>query len=495
MDSSTKPLAPRASILIESLRDVGYSLPTAVSDIIDNSITAQASHIKILTETHSNQPTIAIVDDGFGMDESELLEAMRLGTKHPNASREKSDLGRFGLGLKTASFSQCRRLTVVSRKNGQTSCAIWDLDTVATSDEWIVELPNDLSKVPWIGDLTSSGTLVVWEKLDRLLDSSAGFGQKHITRQIDETASHIEFVFHRFLSGQIPGSKRILIDLNGRELNAFDPFNSKHPATLRDPREVFQYKGDEIRIQSYTLPHHAKVSNEEWEKFGRAEGYVKNQGFYLYRNYRLIIHGTWFGLAKQSELTKLSRVQIDITNNLDAYWKIDIKKASAQLPPIVRDKLRNLIERIGGTSKKVYKKRGAILPQNSRLHVWQREQDKNRITYRLNEDHPALAKFANQINDPLCVEYKRILRLIETTLPMDSLFVDYSADPRSISQQIDNSDTFQDLVRSTYTSLVDEGFCRSNILAMMQVVDPFGGINWPETEQVVNSILDGERKS
>ncbi len=494
MGNETKKLAPRASILIESLRDVGYSLPTAVSDIIDNSIAAQASHIRLLSNTNSDQSAIAIVDDGVGMNNVDLLEAMRLGTKNPKDTRKHSDLGRFGLGLKTASFSQCRRLTVVSRKNHQTSCAIWDLDTIATEDKWIVEIPNDLSQVPWISYLPSPGTLVIWEKLDRLLDKSAGFDQHHITRQIDETASHIEFVFHRYLSGQIPGNKKVRIDLNGRELIAFDPFNSKHPATLRDPCEIFQFKGDDIRIQPYTLPHHVKVSREEWEKFGRSEGYVKNQGFYLYRNNRLIIHGTWFGLAKQSELTKLSRVQIDITNKLDAYWKIDIKKASAQIPPLVREKLRNLIQRIGATSKKVYRKRGAHLTQNSPLHVWRRRQDKSRINYCLNEDHPALTKFVHQINEKQCVEFKKILRLIETTIPIDSLFIDYSADPRAISQQIESSETFADLVESTYTSLENEGICSSEILTMMEVVDPFRE-NWAETLRIINYISSTEMNS
>ena len=491
MSSATKKLAPRASILIESLRDVGYSLPTAVSDIIDNSIAARASHIRLFSNTNADQSAIAIIDDGVGMDKTDLLEAMRLGTKNPKDTRKLSDLGRFGLGLKTSSFSQCRRLTVVSRKNCQTSCAIWDLDTIATEDKWIVEIPNDLSQVPWVNSLPSSGTLVIWEKLDRLLDKSAGFGQKYITRQIDETASHIEFVFHRYLSGQIPGNKKVRIELNGRELIAFDPFNSKHPATLRDPCEVFQFKGDDIRIQPYTLPHHGKVSREEWEKFGRSEGYVKNQGFYLYRNNRLIIHGTWFGLAKQSELTKLSRVQIDITNKLDAYWKIDIKKASAQIPPIVREKLRNLIVRIGATSKKVYRKRGALLTQNSPLHVWRRRQDNSRITYCLNDDHPAVTRFAQQIGEQQCVEFQRILRLIETTIPVDSVFVDYSANPGAINQQVENPETFANLVESTYTSLEDQGICSSDILTMMEVVDPFRE-NWDETLQIISYISNKE---
>ena len=117
---------PHAASLIEGLRDIGYSLETAISDVIDNSITAGARRVRIVTETFADEPHIAIIDDGGGMTEEELIAAMRPGSRNPLASRDEPDLGRFGLGMKSASFSQCRRLTVVSRRDGRTSAAIWD---------------------------------------------------------------------------------------------------------------------------------------------------------------------------------------------------------------------------------------------------------------------------------------------------------------------------------------------------------------------------------
>ena len=165
-----KKVPPRASVLIESMRDIGYSLQTAVSDIIDNSIAAGAKNIEFLADTTSDLPAIGILDDGSGMSDDELLEAMRPGTRSPLEGRPDHDLGRFGLGLKTASFSQCRRLTVLTRKAGTTSCAVWDLDTVAESDEWYVELPDSIADIPWVDRLERNGTLVVWQKLDRLVD-------------------------------------------------------------------------------------------------------------------------------------------------------------------------------------------------------------------------------------------------------------------------------------------------------------------------------------
>ena len=208
-------IPPKASVLVESLRDIGYSLHTAVSDVIDNSLTAGARTIKLHAETHAEDPAIGILDDGIGMTEAELLEAMRPGSRSPLEGRTATDLGRFGLGLKTASFSQCRRLTVVTRRAGVTSCAVWDLDTVATRDRWIVELPEDVATIPWSELLATDGTLVVWQKLDRLVDPDGQGDRRDLVRQLDETARHVEFVFHRFLSGREGREGRVEVSLNG----------------------------------------------------------------------------------------------------------------------------------------------------------------------------------------------------------------------------------------------------------------------------------------
>ena len=202
---------PRASVLVESLRDIGYSLQTAVSDVIDNSLTAGARTIELHAETHAEDPVIGIVDDGTGMTEAELLEAMRPGSRSPLQGRTATDLGRFGLGLKTASFSQCRRLTVVTRKAGVTSCAVWDLDTVAARDSWIVELPESVATIPWSDRLAADGTLVVWQNLDRLVGPDGRGDRRDLVRQLDETARHVEFVFHRFLSGREDREGRVAL--------------------------------------------------------------------------------------------------------------------------------------------------------------------------------------------------------------------------------------------------------------------------------------------
>lgn len=483
-------VAPRPSIMVESMRDIGYSLQTAVADLIDNSVTAGARKIELLVDTTSPDPAIGILDDGTGMSEKELLEAMRPGSRNPLEQRTRGDLGRFGLGLKTASFSQCRRISVVSRKDGKTFCAVWDLDLVAKTDKWEVEIPDGIDSIPWSGKLENNGTLVVWQKLDRLVSEENGNDRQNLVRQICDTEEHLRLVFHRFLAGET-GLRRIAISLNGRNIDPFDPFNSKHPATTYEPEEVFFLHRKKISIQSFTLPHHNKVGNEEWERYAGPEGYTKNQGFYLYRGKRLIVHGTWFNIMRQTELTKLSRVRIDIPNGMDAEWKIDVKKASAQPPALVRDRLKKIIDPLSSGSKRAYKARGARLVDNNRLPVWIRRQDKNQIFYGVNPEHPAFSGFAGKLADDKKREFTQLLNLIGAAMPIATLVADAGNDPKNVSSEKINDDDFRDLVRSTYTALKSGNRPDDEIRLMMQSADPFRSM-WEITEDLI-AKLEGEK--
>ena len=482
-----REIPPKASVLAESSRDIGYSLHTAVSDVLDNSLTAGARTIQLHAETHAEVPAIGILDDGTGMTETELLEAMRLGSRSPLEGRTATDLGRFGLGLKTASFSQCRRLTVVTRKAGTTSCAVWDLDTVAARDRWIVELPGSIETIPWSDRLLADGTLVVWQKLDRLVGPDGRGDRQDLVRQLDETARHVEFVFHRFLSGREGSAGRVEVSLNGAELKPFDPFHSHHPATQHHQEEPFVLAGREIRIQPVTLPHHDKVSKADWARYGGPEGYVKNQGFYLYRNRRLIVHGTWFGLARQLELTKLCRVRIDMPSSLDAEWKIDVKKAWAQPPPPVRERLRRIIEEIGVPSKRTYTVRGKRLAGDSRLPVWTRSQDKNAISYGLDTEHPLFSAFENRLDPDTARAFRRLVGLIASTLPVEALYADVSASAESVAPAELAPDDFREIVESTWRILRKRGLSSTDTEARMRSAEPFRS-RWEEATTVLDAL-------
>lgn len=479
---------PHAAALIEGLRDIGYSLETAISDVIDNSITAEAHRIEIATETYSDEPYIAIVDDGEGMTEDELVAAMRPGSKNPLAARDEPDLGRFGLGLKSASFSQCRRLTVVSRRSGQTCAAIWDLDDVAERNEWAVQLPDHFDLIPGIDKLGQKGTLVLWQKLDRLIGGYSHNAAKRaeiINQRIAETERHLRLVFHRFMED----SKPLRLLLNGRLLRPLDPFARKNPATIVDPEETLTLIRGDVEIQSFTLPHHKQMSKTDWEDIGGPEGHLKSQGFYLYRGRRLILHGTWFGLCRQSELTKLSRVRIDIPNSMDADWKIDVKKSSAQLPPIVRERLKKVIERLLAGSKRTYSKKGQKLVDQERLPMWHRIQADGQIRYRPNTEHPAFVDFAESLPPDLRRGFFNCIALVGASLPIETLHADVAGTAEQIVPDRLDEDTLAQAVQATLSVLLGARKSIKEIKALMKDVDPFRSA-WEDTERIIAATIE-----
>ena len=478
-------LPPRASSLIESLRDMGYSLRTALADVIDNSITAGAKNIQIIADTHVEFPAIGILDDGAGMSEQELYEAMRPGTMSPLESRSASDLGRFGLGLKTASFSQCRRLTVVTKKDSAISCATWDLDTVAERDIWVIEIPDNPKVVRWSDRLNCNGTLIVWEKLDRLVGLGSQEDRTDLVRQLDEARSHVEFVFHRYLSDR--GNRRIVISMNCSELQPFDPFNTNHPATQHHPKEPMFLNGSQIMIWPVTLPHHDKVTPDEWNIYAGPEGYFANQGFYLYRNRRLIVHGTWFRLATKLELTKLARVGIDIPNTLDAEWKIDVRKASAQPPAPVRKRLKSIINTICEPSQRTYKGHGTKLTEANRCPIWRRVKNKNSISYEIDEVHPVMAAFSNGLKPCKDREFKRILRLVASVFPLESLHIDVSVSPKDVKSPPLSSKDLRLITTRMWDILHSRGQSPNEIQKLMRSTEPFQA-QWEEASKLIAHI-------
>lgn len=479
---------PHAAALIEGLRDIGYSLETAIADVIDNSITAGATKIRIITETSVDEPFIAIVDDGSGMTEDELIAAMRLGSRNPLLQRDAPDLGRFGLGLKSASFSQCRRLTVVSRKDSKTSAAVWDLDDVAIRNEWMVQLPEDVSGSPGVDALGDRGTLVLWQKLDRLTGGISHNAVKRaeiINRRIAEAERHLRLVFHRFTMDP----KQLRIKLNGRQLLSLDPFATRDPATITDPEETLTLNGSEVKIQSFTLPHHRQMSKTEWEDIAGPEGHLKSQGFYLYRGLRLILYGTWFGLCRQSELSKLSRVRIDIPNSMDADWKIDVKKSSAQLPPVVRDRLKNVIERIQNGSKRTYRKRGQKMVDTERLSMWSRILTEGEIRYKPNVDHPAFSAFAETLPSELRRGFFNCIALAGASLPIEALYADMASTPEKIIPDGVDEDTLSQAVEATLSVLMEAKKDIKEIMALMKDVDPFRSA-WDDTQRIIAATIE-----
>ena len=418
---------PNAAALMQSLRDIGYELDTALADIIDNSITAGASKVEIIFETDP-AVKVAIVDNGDGMSREELIKAMTIGSKSPLIERSITDLGRFGLGLKTASFSQCKRLTVVTRQFDQTWAMRWDLDQVTKSNSWeLIQLGDDeMSEVYQFEKLEDTGTLVVWEECDRLQGDKAN--DKYILHKFENAESYLGLVFHRFLDRSFRSASNLDIIINGRKIDYVDPFFRHKPATQVHNLETIKYKDVYIKMQGYTLPHHTKCTKEEYEKYSLGS-YRDNQGFYVYRANRLLIAGDWFRLAPKSDLTALTRVEIDLPNNFDSEWHIDIKKSHAKPPEQIRDQLKQYIDTYIKGSKRVYNSKG-YRHKSETTPIWQLYTNKNLRSYQINKDYPLITQFMEGLDDRQANQLRQILNLIEDSIPLDQLHVEYAASPK-----------------------------------------------------------------
>lgn len=421
---------PKATALIESLRGLGYSAATAIADVIDNSIAAGANNVDIGFSWAGDGSCITILDDGVGMSDSELDLAMRLGEKNPLTERKKDDLGRFGLGLKTASFSQCRLLTVASRKNNAISCLRWDLDLISDAEDggWVmyegVSDGNEHLLDP-LRKALGSGTLVIWQKLDRLMGK--GMHEKAFLDLIDDVECHLSMIFHRFLAGS---ARKVSIRINGLPLRAWDPFLSSNPSTWASPVERIQTSAGEIQVQAYVLPHKDKLDAKQYELAAGPDGWTAQQGFYVYRNQRLLVAGSWLGLGARRAWTKeeshrLARIRLDIPNSADDEWKIDIRKSRASPPQSVRTRLTHIAEDTRGRARKVFAFRGNVERKERAdiSHGWRIEHLVSGIRYRIDEDHPAVRAVIESSGEMLPA-VKAMLRVIEGTVPVQRIWLD-----------------------------------------------------------------------
>lgn len=427
-------LPPSASCLSASMRDLGYSLETAVADIVDNSISAQATEISVLCNLSLQAPTLVIIDNGRGMDAEAVVSAMRHGAVNPRVARSPRDLGRFGLGLKTASFSQCRRLTVVSSQKGRRCGAEWDLDLIDKEDDWILSIldDEDINALPYIEQLGPDGTIVIWRHLDRLFEDETSQKRDEIVNEkLDVLEKHLSLVFHRFLSGELKGRKKINIRINGHPVEPFDPFCRKSGSEML-PEDIIRIGSDSVHMQPYILPHHSRLSAKDYDFYQSRSDFISNQGAYIYRNGRLMAWGDWFRLVPKGEATKLARVQIDFPSSLDEMWTIDIKKSRARPPHAVRERLRQIIPRIIGRSTTVHRGRGQKLFEDVQAPVWERYADNSGIRYSLNLNHALVRAVSDRLDEEGRRALRALLDSIGHALPVEMIYSDYSTQPKDV---------------------------------------------------------------
>ena len=432
MTQKTRYAPPKACAMMEALRGLGYSTAAALADVVDNSVSAGASEVRLIFDWAGTDSRISILDDGCGMTDPELEVAMTLGTINPLDERSSTDLGRFGLGLKTASFSQCRRLTVASRRGGgEIACLRWDLDAIATDTEcgWrMFEGPAPGSE-RFLEPLNAlrSGTLVLWERMDRVV--TPGSNLDHFADLVDDVESRLAMIFHRLIEGSHPS---FCLFINDKQVIPWDPFITGHPAKpWESPVASMPTRSGLLEAQCHVLPHQDMLSDETFLKAGGPEGWTSQQGFYVYRNKRLLLAGGWLGLGKgkawnREESHRLARIRVDIPNSADADWKIDVRKSTARPPVFVRSWLTGLAENTRERARKVFAFRGSPISGASGGTVdqaWWVERLRSGIRYRIEEGHPAVAAVIEACGDRKHL-VKAMLRVIEETVPVQRIWLD-----------------------------------------------------------------------
>ena len=464
---------------MESLRAFGYSPETAIADLVDNSIAAQSTKIAVQFRWDGHDSWIAVLDNGHGMSEQGLREAMRAGSANPLDARDPRDLGRFGLGLKTASFSQCRRLTVMSAVGtGPPATRAWDLDLIGSTGEWRLmaeERPDDMRI--W-SELNSAGrgTLVIWRQLDRIVDprgSASELSERHFYAIADRVVQHLSIIFHRFLRG----AGRLSIQVNGRSLKPWDPFLEDSAATQALGDEAMTYRGHPIRVRSFVLPHLTRLRPEEYRAAEGPRGWAAHQGFYVYRNRRLIVTGDWLGLGfARDEPTKLARIQLDLPNSMDQDWQLDVRKSVARPPAALAPQLRRIAEVARRGSVQVYRHRGKVIERSAGgdvSYAWEQTIRGGNIAYRINRRNPAVEALLHRPDDGPLTE--ALLRMLEETVPIPLIVLDHVSGDSRLAAPFDGAgmDEVTAVMRALSRALRDSGLGSGEAARRLSSMEPF----------------------
>ena len=434
-----------------AIRSIGYDLNRALADVIDNSISAGCKNITIIHHFDELDSKIAILDDGTGMNKDELINGMRLNSKNPESDREEHDLGRFGLGLKSASLSQAEILTVRSKKDNHDNTAMWDLSddgNIKRDNEYGLILDPDRNDGKFILKLLNnydSGTVVLWENLNDELFISANSEktEQNFKTIIKNAQKYLEITFHRFIGKgiNIYFSKVDKID-SPIKLKAWDPFLSNNSYTEELPSE--KVDNGRVTVTPYVLPFHTKINQRESEIMDGINGQLNHQGFYVYRNKRLIIPGTWFNYLSKHNQYNTARIKVDLPNNRDREWMLDIAKSEVTPPAADEPKMKSIMRMTQRKCKNVLTFKGKARQRKASyskdFFIWQLvDMREGKKAFNINNNHPLIKEIIDNI--VLKENKKRIkdlITLIEKNLPVVTIANEFTTDEKAL--EIEHSD-------------------------------------------------------
>ena len=440
MGLDTFDFTPDPISLLESNRNLGYSIEEAISDLIDNSISAKANNISYEIHPNNGKPYFLLKDNGIGMSnlDNELVDSFRLGSKNPLDERDPNDLGRFGFGMKTASLSQARILTVITKKKGYNTLAFsLDLNFIRDNGKWLLKKIDDdfyKAEFDFLKDL-DSGTIIRWDDWDRAPKSENDL--LSLNSQIND---YLSVCFHRFIE------KGISISCHDYSLESCSPIPSGEGAEFYS--EIILDKNNKAKQTSYILQH-PKNWEENYENINRFNsfrlfnGFERQQGIYIYRCDRLLTpQGGWLGLLKKGNAAKFARVVIDYPNDADALWSLDITKTNASIPFEFKREIKKLIDKTKKKSvTKIVSGNRNIKRSLSQTHsnIWKISDEKefNSYKYIIDNNHPILRGLIDEkkIKEK---DLNFLLKLISENLPVAKIIENNDIDPskhdRMISQ-------------------------------------------------------------
>lgn len=417
-----------------------------------------------------------VEDNGHGMTEHELETAMRYGSHNPGDVRSRTDLGRFGLGLKTASLSQCRKLTVMSKRDGRLVAACWDIDYISKTGNWSLQFwsGDEVRNLPCYGTFLEehkSGTVVLWQEFDRLKQESANV-QYSFDEKIELTRKHVALVFHRFLNPE--GNKgRLCITFNGDQVTGLDPFLTRHPATQPMPEQCLRINGEEIRVKPYILPFASKLGSKDLRHITGTDDLRQHQGFYIYRNRRLIIWGTWFRLFRKNELGKLARIRVDIPNSLDSIWEIDVKKSTAALPSFIKKNLANIVHNTVCRSERVYRYRGRNIQTDNLTHIWEPIDSRGSFYYRINRKMDIYKMLESCLDKRGIALLDSFIKILEGYFPYADAYYNMSKKEISVREKTMESNSVYGTANLMIQNIISCGGDLTQFLKTIEFIEPF----------------------
>lgn len=479
-------VTPNPEYLIKSIAEQGYSLESALADLIDNSISANANQVEILIKTDHEPFTLYLADNGDGMDEETLKLSMHFPSTSPDNERATFDLGRFGLGMKTASFSQTRKFTVLARKKGTTEykARTWDLNALK-NNEWrlIVNTTEEIEAIVQDYRLKSKDNLnqfedfepnviVVWYGLYKYEDYLEERNRKKaLTREITEvTTDHLALVFHRFMEQK---DNPLQLRVNNILLEAFNPFPEQH-----DLRAVeFKQKGfgnDSIKLEGFVLPTRSIEETKEsditiWTT--RYRSLQDMEGIYIYRANRIIFFGGWNGLIKKAPRLQLARLRVEIGNSVDHLLHLNVAKSKVIIPHELKDAFESYINDLKEEATKEFYNRGTKkFPKKSEQSqsLFVRNASNKGVVLEVNMGFPILESLNKSLSAPGQAQLKILLRMINTQI---SEIKQTHEDQIFLGIEKDNSISTEELV-ATIVSLKSNGI--SSEIIRMEILPKLG---------------------